>query len=148
SYTIGMTVTDKDGGSASGSTSVQVKNVAPTNLALTRSATSINEGGSVSLGGSFTDPGTLDTHTVVINWGDGSTNTTVNLAASVLSFSGVSHQYKDNPTGQPTGSYTISVTVTEKDGGTTSGSTSEQVNNVAPTANANGPYSGTAGSAI
>src|SRR5439155_11953338 len=58
------------------------------------------------------------------------------------------HQYKDNPTGQPTGSYTISVTVTDKDGGTTSGSTSEQVNNVAPTANANGPYSGTAGTAI
>jgi hypothetical protein len=41
------------------------------------------------LGGSFTDPGTLDCHTAVNTWGDGSANTTVNLGAGVLSFSGV-----------------------------------------------------------
>ena len=34
------------------------------------------------LSGSFTDPGTQDTHTVMIAWGDGSTNTTLNLAAA------------------------------------------------------------------
>src|SRR5262249_33751588 len=81
--------------------------------------------------GSFTDPGTLDTHTVVINWGDGSANTTVSLAANVLSFSNVSHQYLDNPAGGS--SYTISVTVTHKDNGSDSGSTAVTVNHVAPT---------------
>ena len=34
----------------------------------------------MTLTGSFTDPGTLDTHTVVINWGDGSPNTILTLA--------------------------------------------------------------------
>jgi len=131
SYTISVTVTDKDGGSTSATTSVQVDNVAPSNLNLSLSATTINEGSSTSLGGSFVDPGALDTHTVVINWGDGGSST-VNLAAGVLTFSGVAHQYLDSPSGAPDGSYTISVTVTDKDGGSTSATTSVQVDNVAP----------------
>src|SRR5262249_33385965 len=114
-------------------------------VALTLSAASIKEGSSVILGGSFTDPGTLDTHTVVISWGDGSANTTVNLAAGVLTFSRVSHPYLDNPAGQPNGSFPISVTVTDKDGGSGSGSTSVQVNNVAPPASLSGPGLGVPG---
>jgi len=105
----------------------------------------IYEGQSVTLGGSFTDPGTLDTHTVVINWGDGSPNTTVNLGADVLTFSGVRHQYLDNPAGQPNGSFSITVTVTDKDGGTASGGTSVQVNNLPPTASLAGPALGVPG---
>src|SRR5207245_546466 len=105
----------------------------PSQLSFAPSATSVSEGSAITLGGSFADPGTLDTHQVVVNWGDGSANTTVNLAAGVLSFSGISHTYLDNPTGQPTGSYTIGMTVTDKDGGSASGSTSVQVKNVAPT---------------
>ena len=34
-----------------------------------------NEGDTVTLDGQFTDPGTLDPHTVTIDWGDGSTPT-------------------------------------------------------------------------
>src|SRR5439155_6115890 len=147
-YTATLTVTDAAGLSSTDSAVVNVNNVVPSQLSLALSATSISEGSSITLGGSFADPGSLDTHQVVVNWGDGSTNTTVSLAAGVLNFSGVSYQYKDNPTGQPTGSYAISVTVTDKDGASSSASTSVQVKNVAPTANANGPYSGTVGTAI
>ncbi|HLO36380.1 MAG TPA: PKD domain-containing protein, partial [Candidatus Deferrimicrobium sp.] len=93
----------------------------------------ILENGSTGLSGSFVDPGTLDTHTVVIAWGDGSANTTANLAAGVTTFSAISHQYlDDNPTGTASDGYTISVTVTDDDGGSTSGTTSVTVTNVAP----------------
>src|SRR5207302_8342111 len=97
SFTAGVTVTDPDNGSISGSTTVEVDNVAPANLALSASPTKINENGTTTLSGSFTDPGTQDTHTVVITWGDGQSNT-LNLAAGVLTFN-ASHQYLNNPTG-------------------------------------------------
>src|SRR5439155_1188553 len=111
SYTVSVTVTDKDGGSGQAITGVTVNNVAPSNVQLSLSAATINENGSTTLSGSFDDPGTLDTHTVVITWGDGSANTTLNLAAGVLSFSGVSHQYLDNS------SEALRVADTDKDGG-------------------------------
>src|SRR5260370_27076431 len=110
SFTISVTVSDKDNGSGTGSTSVTVNNVAPSNVQLSLSAANINENDSTTLNGSFADPGTLDTHTVVINWGDGSAATTVNLAAGVLSFSGVSHQYLDTPA---TRTYALSPTLTD-----------------------------------
>jgi Ca2+-binding RTX toxin-like protein len=142
SYAISITVTDKDGGVGTGSTSIQVNNVPPTNVA--GSAPAINEGQTTTLQGSFFDPGTLDTHTVVIDWGDGSAQTTIDLAANVLTFS-APHQYLDNPPGQPNGSYPVSITVTDKDGGLGTGSTSIRVNNVPPTASAAGPPDGVRG---
>ena len=49
--------------------------------------------------GTFADPGTLDVHTVTINWGDGSSHTVLNLAVGARTYS-ASHQYlDDNPTG-------------------------------------------------
>ena len=35
----------------------------------------MNEGETVTLVGLFSDPGLLDTHTIVIDWGDGTTST-------------------------------------------------------------------------
>src|SRR5205807_270936 len=125
-YAVSVTVTDKDGGSGQASTGVTVNNVAPSNVQLSLSAATINENGSTTLGGSFTDPATLDTHTVVITWGDGSANTTLNLAAGVLTFSGASHQYLDN------GSYTIAVTVADNDTASGQASTAVTVSNLAP----------------
>src|SRR5205085_2086775 len=84
-YTISATVTDKDGGAGGATSAVEVDNGAPTNLSLTPGASKILENGSITLNGIPTDPGTLDTHTVVINWGDKSTPTTVSLGAGVLS---------------------------------------------------------------
>src|SRR6185369_4395938 len=81
----------------------------------------------------FTDPGTLDTHTVVINWGDGSPNTTLNLPAGVLSFGGSAHQCKDDqPSGTSSDLYSIVVTVTDDQGGNANSTVMVRVNNVAP----------------
>jgi hypothetical protein len=108
----------------------------PAGLTLNQSASSLNEGSSLSLSGAFTDPDVGQTHTVLISWGDGSPNTTVNLVAGVLAFNGVNHAYLDNPAGQPNGSFPITVTVTDSLGASVIGSASVQVNNVAPTVGA------------
>jgi len=120
-------------------TSITVNNVAPVVTNLTLSATSINENDPpITLNGTFTDPGVLDTHTVDINWGDGSADTTLQLAADVLNFSAL-HRYIDDPAGQPFGSFPITVTVTDNDGASGSLSTSIQVNDVPPTVDLPGP---------
>jgi hypothetical protein len=49
---------------------VIVTNVAPALDPLVLSAPVIQENGSVEVQGSFADPGTLDTHTVTVEWGD------------------------------------------------------------------------------
>ena len=86
-------------------TTVTVLNVAPT---VEAAGDSINEGGAATVHATFTDPGTLDTHTATILWGDGSPA----QPASVESLAaGVPHVYGDN------GSYAVTVTVTDDDGG-------------------------------
>ena len=124
-----------------GTTSVTVTNVAPANVNLTLSATTINENQSTNLSGTFTDPGHRSTPTpVVINWGDGSPTTTINLAAGVLAFGPTGHTYlDDDPTARVSDTKTISVTVTDDDGGSGTGSTTVTVNNVAPSALRLGP---------
>ena len=118
SYPITVSVTDKDGYvSPLATIDVTVTNVPPSEVELDVSVSLIDKVGSMTLSGSFTDPGVLDTHTVQIEWGDGSTPTTLNLAAGVTSIPVTTHQYPDNPYGQPNDSFPISVTVVDKDGG-------------------------------
>ena len=78
--TIPMQITVSDGlASASASTSIIVKNVAPV---VDQGSVSISAGPDsdtqakdvVKLSARFTDAGLLDTHTVVVNWGDGTTS--------------------------------------------------------------------------
>jgi len=129
-------IKDKDGGASDYTASVTVNNVAPYDLALILVPTvPINENDVAKLSGTFKDPGTLDTHTVEIDWGDGSAKTTVNLAANVLAFGPESHQYLDDPSGTPD-DYTISVTVTDKDNDAGTATKDITVNNVAPTVGA------------
>jgi hypothetical protein len=123
---------DKDGGYTDYQSTVAVINVAPANVALSLSAASISEGQSVTVGGTFTDPGVLDTHAVCISWGDGSPGLMVPLGPGELSFGGLSHQYLDNPTGPPNGNFSIGVIVTDKDGESGGGAASVQIKNVAP----------------
>src|SRR5205085_11291635 len=92
----------------------------------------IHEGNALTLSGSFASPAVLATNGVVIHWGDGSADAMLSLAAGVVSFKDARHTYLDNPAGQPTGTFAITVSVSDKDAGSFSGGTSVQVSNVAP----------------
>jgi hypothetical protein len=82
---------------------------------------------------------------VSIDWGDGSAPTIVNLTNGERSFS-ASHQYlDDNPTGTPSDSYTIEVTVTDDDTGVGMASTPVTVDNLAPAITVLGNSSPTCG---
>jgi hypothetical protein len=61
-----------------------------------------------SLNATFTDPGTLDTHTAVIDWGDGTVEPGAVSAGTVTG----THDYSGPPQ-----TYTVIVSVTDKDGG-------------------------------
>src|SRR5688572_2465200 len=62
-------------------------NTPPSNLTLSLSQSVINEGQSVTLTGSFTDPDATDLHSVNINWKDGKPQQKVQLPAGQLTFS-------------------------------------------------------------
>ena len=140
---IHATVVDEDGKIGRASTSITVSNVAPqftaSNLSL--SETTANENDVVTLNGQFTDPGTLDRHTVTIDWGDGSPPTVLLeqlgrvLASSptpgLFTYS-ATHQYADNPPGLATDAYDIHVSVAD-DVSTTSADQFITVNTVPPT---------------
>ncbi len=87
------------------SATVTVNNVAPE---VTAVGDSINEGGTATVSATFTDPGTLDTHTATIDWDDGTPPEPVTVAQLEA---GVTHAYGDN------GVFGVTVTVTDDDGG-------------------------------
>jgi hypothetical protein len=65
---------------------------------ISRSSASVAENGTVTVSASFADPGARDTHTAVIDWGDGTAPERIALVAGVSTFSRA-HQYlDDNPT--------------------------------------------------
>ncbi|MFA4836842.1 MAG: PKD domain-containing protein, partial [Dehalococcoidia bacterium] len=102
-YTMTVTVIDKDGGSGSDTANITVNNVAPVvNAGDDQSAECcIDE---VSFIGTFSDPAGSQDAIYDIQWdfGDG------NIATGTLT---PMHQYRD------TGTYTVTLTVTDKDGG-------------------------------
>ncbi|WP_442789475.1 PKD domain-containing protein [Nostoc sp. PCC 7524] len=114
-YTVTLTVTDDDGGETSRSLNVTVNNIAPVISSLTGD-TNLNEGTPGTWRAIASDPGN-DTLTYTWNFGDGSPEVTG---------AEVNHSYRDN------GIYTITVIVSDGDGGETSQSLNVTVNNVAP----------------
>ncbi len=119
SYEIALTVTDEDGGSAQVSQSITVDNVEP-ELALDPVAT-IDENGIAILTGTIADPGTPDTFTVEIDWGDPSSpnnRETYSFSASGTGSQTFSlmHQYlDDHPTATTSDSYSIHVSLSDDD---------------------------------
>ncbi len=122
-YPVKLTVSDDDGSIDAVSYLVTIYNVAP--IVNAGNDQTINEGSTASFSGSFTDPGWLDTHTYVWDFGDGTTS------SSSLT---PSHTYGDD------GNFKVTLTVTDNDGGVGIGSVLVTVNNVAPSVFAGGPY--------
>jgi len=123
-YTINLTLTDDDGGSGIASTSVAVKNVAPEIMSLVVNPPFVEEHGTMTLSGAFSDVGTLDTHKATIDWGDGKTSDAVITESKGFgSFSG-SHMYATG------GIHDVKVTLTDDDGGKATRSATEIVTGV------------------
>ncbi|MCB0035634.1 MAG: cadherin repeat domain-containing protein, partial [Anaerolineales bacterium] len=118
-YTVVLTLDDSGGSQATAETTVTVSNEAPVVSNVNVSAGSIDEGDSVTLTGDIADVGTLDTFTLQVQWGDGTTDN-YNYAAGTTNFS-ESHTYADdNPTGTAFDTNTIVVTLTDDDTGSDS----------------------------
>jgi PKD repeat protein len=98
-YTVTLTLGDGAGGVSTDTLKVTVINVAPIVEAGDDKTSFTDQPGRFS--GSFTDPGTLDTHQIVWTFGDGGAST------STLT---PSHSFKSP------GVYTVTLTVTDKDG--------------------------------
>jgi hypothetical protein len=138
------TISDGKGGTATGTVDISITSVndAPLLGAITATPTEINEGSSTSLSGSFSDVDAADTHTVTINWGDGSTPTILNLAAGVENFSNISHTYDDdNLSGTSSDVYPVSITVTDNHGAQDSTSKPFYESAAMGNANSGGGYS-------
>ena len=127
--TVTVQASDGKGGVAMVSFTVTVVNIAP---GVTISVTpALDEGQPAVLAGTITDPGALDSHVVTINWGDGTTSSQA-LGAGVLGFAATHTYADDNPSGTASDVFSVSVVVTDKDGGTGAASANLTVNNIAP----------------
>lgn len=138
-FPVVVTITDDDTGSVTLDTGVDVHNVAPSSVSTELDADVVDEDGVVTLGVGFRDPGTLDTFSAVVDWGDGSEASEVDLAAGERAFS-LTHRYlDDHGVATPSDDFTIAVTVTDDDTGVGTTSTVVTVDDVAPAITAFGP---------
>jgi RHS repeat-associated protein len=123
-YTVTVILTDADG-DASDTAAVTVTNVAPQDVDAGADLT-VDEGATVHLSGTFTDPGAVDTHTQT--WSVSASNGQVIDDGVGASFTFVPNN---------NGTYTVTYTVTDDDGGTASDQAIVTVNNVAPSVTVN-----------
>ncbi|MCA9049391.1 MAG: hypothetical protein KDA89_11730, partial [Planctomycetaceae bacterium] len=126
-YTISATVTDDDTLSGSDTTTVLVRNAAPLLTSLVSGNATLetkSDDGNVTISGAFSDIGTLDTHAVTVDWGDGSVVETLNSVDQWNDLFDGSHLYAHG------GIYTMTVTVTDDDGGSVSATTTAVVTGV------------------
>jgi hypothetical protein len=138
--TVTITATDDYGLTATSTFLLTVDNVAPTPTITGAPATGhIPEGTAITLGSTVTDPSSVDTAAgFTYHW-----SMTQN-GVDVASWSGVdflSFALDDN------GTYVVTLTATDKDGGVGTTRTTITVDNVAPTADVSGPTDGVRGQA-
>jgi hypothetical protein len=108
-----LTVSDASGQSASSSFTVAVANLAPTvKINTPGPGSNLAWKTSYAFKATLTDPGTADTHTCTINWGDGTTSTGTISESSGAGTCTSSHSWA------ATGNYTITVTVKDNAGAT------------------------------
>ena len=113
-----MTITADDGrgGVTTTTFALTVNNVAPPVGAITWPSGAVVAGKSAVLVANFTDPGILDTHTAVWTWGDGTSS------PGTVTETGGSGKVADSHTYAKAGAYTVTCTVTDKDGAVASNS--------------------------
>lgn len=107
-YTVTFNVTDDNGGVGKDTLIVTVNNVAPSAGVITSQVDPVSVGTAITAAASFTDSGSLDTHTAAWNWGDGMTS------GAIIETSG---QITGIHTYATAGIYTITLTVMDDDGG-------------------------------
>jgi Ca2+-binding RTX toxin-like protein len=118
-YAVSVTVADNHNASNSAGTSLTVNNVAPVITSLSGPTPNPGvRGQTLTFGGSFTDVGTLDTHTATFDWGDGSSSPAVVTESGGSGTVSASHVYTGS------GSYNVTLTVRDDDLGVVSQSTS------------------------
>jgi DNA/RNA endonuclease G (NUC1) len=98
-YTTTVIATDPYGAADTASATVTVGNAAPVITSLVTPTAPVAVGSPVTVAVTFTDPGSADTHTISVSWGDGVTT------------AGLSHVYG------AAGLYTVTATVRDDDGG-------------------------------
>jgi hypothetical protein len=133
-YTATLTADDGDNPAVADSALVQVDNVPPTVTA--GAPATLNEGDTFTGSGSFTDPGN-DTWTATVDYGDGTGVQPLALNAD-KTFS-LSHVYADDDADD---TYTITVSVSDDEGGTGTDSFDVTVLNVAPSLTITSPATG------
>ena len=104
--TLSLTVTDDDGAQHTTSKTVTVTNATP--VVNAGSDLAGTAGDAVAVSTSFTDAGTLDTHSATVNWGDGT---------AVLAVGAVAGGFSRSHTYAAAGTFTVTVCVTDDDGG-------------------------------
>ena len=140
--TVVVALRAKDGAGATSEpayTTVAIHNVAPSVQA--GSDITTNGGQSVRLDAHFSDAGADANWQYSVNWGDGTPASTGFMSSSDVAIA-PSHNYTE------TGSFEVTISVTDKDGAVGSGTLTVTVLNRAPIAKAGGPYTGTEGSAV
>ena len=129
-YTVGVEVCDEHGGCDQDEVSHIVENVAPTITALGSTPDPSTETESVTLEATFSDPGTLDSFTCAIDWGDGS-DVETGLVTGTTCLG--THVYvDDNPSNTAQDDYTIQVEICDDDNGCSQTDTLQTVTNLPP----------------
>ncbi len=130
SHPVVLRVTDSGSLTDTDASTVAVDNVDPVidSLAIT---SPIDEDGTATLSGEYSDDGTPDTHELDVDWdGDSVFDQTVTVAGGVFS---VPHQYlDDDPSGSPSDTFDVNVQLRDDDTGAATDAVSLTVDNVEP----------------
>jgi probable HAF family extracellular repeat protein len=110
-YPVTLVVTDTKGAASSAvATTATIANVAPTITSLSVPADPVAVGSTVALAGSFTDPSSVDTHSAAVDWDDGA-------GAQTAAVDQTGRTLSASRAFTAAGVYTVTVTVTDDDGG-------------------------------